>query len=115
MQFDRLCARQGSVRVHSPVCRLPLARGRARQDCSAAPTAKSRTQCCLAQAMGDKLQARKLAEECGVPTVPGTPEAVADVAVARQFVASVGLPVILKAAMVRPCIFAAPRLSVKHG
>ena len=27
------------------------------------------------QAMGDKLQARRLAEECGVPCVPGTEQA----------------------------------------
>ena len=53
------------------------------------------------QAMGDKLEARKLAEECSVPTVPGTPEAIADLDAAKAFVASVGLPVILKAAMVR--------------
>ena len=54
---------------------------------------------CWRQAMGDKLQARRLAEECGVPCVPGTEQAVAQAADARAFVEAVGLPVILKAAM----------------
>lgn len=51
------------------------------------------------QAMGDKTLARHLAEECGVPTVPGTSTATQDTADALDFVAKNGLPVILKAAM----------------
>jgi acetyl-CoA carboxylase biotin carboxylase subunit len=48
--------------------------------------------------MGDKAQARKLAQEAGVPTVPGTPGPVADADEAMGFVREVGFPVIIKAA-----------------
>ncbi len=48
--------------------------------------------------MGDKAQARKLAQEAGVPTVPGTPGPVADAEEALAFVREVGFPVIIKAA-----------------
>lgn len=51
------------------------------------------------QAMGDKTLARQLAEECGVPCVPGTKQATDTTADALQFVREHGLPVILKAAM----------------
>ncbi|KAK9800249.1 hypothetical protein WJX73_006193 [Symbiochloris irregularis] len=51
------------------------------------------------EAMGDKTLARQLAEECGVPTVPGTRTAMQDTSEALDFVAKNGLPVILKAAM----------------
>jgi len=51
------------------------------------------------QAMGDKTAARRLAEECGVPVVPGTASALEDPAEAAAFARSAGLPVILKAAM----------------
>ena len=49
--------------------------------------------------MGDKTLARELAEECGVPTVPGTRHATDTTADALEFVREHGLPVILKAAM----------------
>ena len=49
--------------------------------------------------MGDKTLARKLAEECGVPCVPGTKHATDTTEDALAFVKKHGLPVILKAAM----------------
>lgn len=54
---------------------------------------------CMVQAMGDKTTARRLAEECGVPTVPGSKEPITDAESARKFSKSAGFPVILKAAM----------------
>lgn len=42
--------------------------------------------------MGDKIEARKLAEEAGVPTLPGSEEATAEAA------AAVGYPILVKAA-----------------
>lgn len=49
--------------------------------------------------MGDKTAARALAEQCGVPTVPGTKMALEDPSDALEFARSAGFPVILKAAM----------------
>ena len=46
---------------------------------------------------GDKTAARALAAKVGVPTVPGSPGALANVEDARAFVAAHGLPVIIKA------------------
>lgn len=46
---------------------------------------------------GDKLRARKLAEECGVPVLPALARPVDDVATLRRFSQSVGMPVMLKA------------------
>jgi acetyl-CoA carboxylase, biotin carboxylase subunit len=48
--------------------------------------------------MGDKVRARAAAAEAGVPTVPGTPEGVADVDAALAAADDVGYPVMLKAA-----------------
>ncbi|MDA3624658.1 acetyl-CoA carboxylase biotin carboxylase subunit [Saccharopolyspora sp. WRP15-2] len=48
--------------------------------------------------MGDKVRARQVAAAAGVPTVPGTPDAIDDVAVAVRAAAEVGYPVMLKAA-----------------
>jgi acetyl-CoA carboxylase biotin carboxylase subunit len=48
--------------------------------------------------MGDKAQARKLAQEAGVPTVPGSPGPVADGDEALGFAREIGFPVIIKAA-----------------
>jgi acetyl-CoA carboxylase biotin carboxylase subunit len=50
------------------------------------------------RSMGDKAQARKLAQEAGVPTVPGTPGPVADVDEALGCARGIGFPVIIKAA-----------------
>ncbi len=50
------------------------------------------------RSMGDKAQARRLAQEAGVPTVPGTPGPVADVEEALSFAREIGFPVIIKAA-----------------
>ena len=50
------------------------------------------------RAMGDKPEARRRMAAAGVPVVPGSPEPVADAAAAQRFAASVGYPVILKAA-----------------
>ena len=49
--------------------------------------------------LGDKTAARTLADEAGVPTVPGTPGPVANVEDARTFAAQAGYPLMIKAAM----------------
>ncbi|HEX7786924.1 MAG TPA: acetyl-CoA carboxylase biotin carboxylase subunit, partial [Methylomirabilota bacterium] len=51
------------------------------------------------RAMGDKMAARRLALELGVPVVPGTEQPVADDAEAARVAGQVGYPVMLKAAM----------------
>jgi acetyl-CoA carboxylase biotin carboxylase subunit len=48
--------------------------------------------------MGDKAMAKKLAEEAGVPIVPGSPGPVADVDEALTIARQIGFPVIIKAA-----------------
>ena len=48
--------------------------------------------------MGDKLAAKQMAAECGVPTIPGTAEPLKSREEARQLAVSFGFPVILKAA-----------------
>lgn len=48
--------------------------------------------------MGDKTAARRAAQECGVPCVPGTDGPVATLEEAREFVRQHGLPIIIKAA-----------------
>src|SRR4029079_14305409 len=47
--------------------------------------------------MGDKATARRLAQEAGVPTVPGSPGTIEDVDDALAFAQSIGFPVIIKA------------------
>jgi len=47
---------------------------------------------------GDKVQARLLAEEAGVPVIPGTREPVADFEAAISISESIGFPLIVKAA-----------------
>jgi acetyl-CoA carboxylase biotin carboxylase subunit len=47
--------------------------------------------------MGDKATARRLAQEAGVPTVPGSPGTIEDVDEALAFAESIGFPVIIKA------------------
>lgn len=48
--------------------------------------------------MGDKVTAKKTAEELGIPTVPGSKGAVGSVAEAKTLCESIGFPVIIKAA-----------------
>jgi acetyl-CoA carboxylase biotin carboxylase subunit len=48
--------------------------------------------------MGDKAAARKLAQELGIPVVPGSPGPVEDMAEAQAFAETIGFPVIIKAA-----------------
>lgn len=50
------------------------------------------------RAMGDKTEARKLVGAVGVPTVPGTPDAVSDVHDVEQFADTFGYPLLIKAA-----------------
>jgi pyruvate carboxylase len=50
------------------------------------------------EALGDKLKARALAVQAGVPVIPGTDGPVKDADEALQFASTVGYPVILKAA-----------------
>jgi acetyl-CoA carboxylase biotin carboxylase subunit len=50
------------------------------------------------RAMGDKIEARKLAAEAGVPTIPGSGGGVADSAAAREVAESIGYPILIKAA-----------------
>ena len=49
--------------------------------------------------MGDKVIAKAKAKECGLPLVPGTEEATADVNDALEFAKEFGMPIMLKAAM----------------
>ncbi|WP_116202784.1 acetyl-CoA carboxylase biotin carboxylase subunit [Amycolatopsis circi] len=48
--------------------------------------------------MGDKVRARQVAQAAGVPTVPGTPGGVPDVAEAVAAAGEIGYPIMLKAA-----------------
>ena len=48
--------------------------------------------------MGDKIAAKKVMSEAGVPILPGTLEPVSTYAVAEKIVREIGLPVIIKAA-----------------
>ncbi len=48
--------------------------------------------------MGDKIQARKVAEAAGAPTTPGTKEALRDVEELKEVAEQIGFPVIIKAA-----------------
>ncbi|MDR1027249.1 MAG: acetyl-CoA carboxylase biotin carboxylase subunit [Rickettsiales bacterium] len=48
--------------------------------------------------MGDKVAAKKTAIECGLPVVPGSDGAVADLASAEKWAEKIGYPVMLKAA-----------------
>ena len=49
------------------------------------------------EAMGDKIESKRLARRAGVPTVPGTLDAVADPAEALRVAREVGYPVMVKA------------------
>ncbi len=49
--------------------------------------------------MGDKLQARKLAQKVGVPTVPGSKEGISSIEEGIELARKIGFPVLLKAAM----------------
>lgn len=49
-------------------------------------------------ALGDKVSARKLAMECEVPVVPGTPGPVEDFQQVKTFTDTYGFPIIIKAA-----------------
>ena len=49
--------------------------------------------------MGDKVIAKALAKECGLPLVPGSEEATDDVEDAVKFAEEFGMPIMLKAAM----------------
>ena len=51
----------------------------------------------LLESLGDKLAARRIAQEAGVPVVPGLETAIDDVAAARAVAKEVGFPVIVKA------------------
>jgi len=51
----------------------------------------------LLQLMGDKTAARKQAQACGIPVVPGTDEPMVDTDAAAEFAGKAGYPVILKA------------------
>ena len=52
----------------------------------------------LLEMMGDKTAARALAQRIGVPTLPGTEEAITDRAEALRVARSIGYPLIIKAA-----------------
>ncbi len=49
------------------------------------------------EAMGDKIESKRLAREAGVSTVPGTLDAISDPAQAKRIAAEIGYPVMLKA------------------
>jgi acetyl/propionyl-CoA carboxylase alpha subunit len=50
------------------------------------------------RAMGDKTRARRLMRAAGIPVLPGSEDAVTDVADARRLAETIGFPVMLKAA-----------------
>ncbi len=52
----------------------------------------------LLDLLGDKTAARRLADQAGIPTIPGTPEAITDPAVAVETARRIGFPLIIKAA-----------------
>lgn len=52
----------------------------------------------LLRRMGDKTEARKIAEEADVPTLPGTNDPVSDSAEAMRLAKKIGFPLIIKAA-----------------
>ncbi len=47
--------------------------------------------------MGDKIEAKQTAKRLGIPVVPGSEGAVADIAEARRFAEEIGYPVLIKA------------------
>ena len=49
------------------------------------------------EVMGDKIESKKWAVKAGVSTVPGTADAVSDIAVAKKAAAEIGYPVMVKA------------------
>jgi len=51
----------------------------------------------MLDAFGDKTAAKKLADKAKVPTVPGTPEALTDLAEIRAAAKKIGYPIIIKA------------------
>ncbi len=52
----------------------------------------------LLRRMGDKIEARRIAEEAQVPTLPGTPDPVSDPKDAARIARKIGFPLIIKAA-----------------
>src|SRR2546421_9327247 len=52
----------------------------------------------LLELLGDKTAARQLAQQAGIPVVPGTEEAVTDPKQATKIAARIGFPLIIKAA-----------------
>jgi pyruvate carboxylase len=52
----------------------------------------------LLELLGDKTAARKLADQAKIPTIPGTQDAISDVAVASETAQGIGFPLIIKAA-----------------
>ena len=52
----------------------------------------------LLELLGDKRAARKLAQQAGVPVVPGTEQPVTDAETARRMAGEIGFPLIIKAA-----------------
>jgi pyruvate carboxylase len=52
----------------------------------------------LLEQMGDKVAARAAAENAGVPTLPGTPDAISDRKLAAKVARGIGFPLIIKAA-----------------
>lgn len=52
----------------------------------------------ILERMGDKTAARTIAEQAGVPTIPGTPEPVSDPEVVAAEAERIGFPLIIKAA-----------------
>ncbi|MFN4242403.1 MAG: pyruvate carboxylase [Tepidisphaerales bacterium] len=51
----------------------------------------------LLETFGDKTAAKKLAQRTGVPTIPGTPDALSDPAEIRKAAREIGFPLIIKA------------------
>ena len=100
MQTASYVAKQASHQLHCLCCQSSASAYVCLLHChEKAVYSKGKQVLCIAQAMGDKTTARRLAEECGVPTVPGSKEPITDAASAMKFSKNAGFPVILKAAM----------------
>jgi acetyl-CoA carboxylase biotin carboxylase subunit len=91
-------AKERGARAIHPGYGLPLGEGMVRARSARCWTRLRRSTAEAIAALGSKTAARKLALENDVPVVPGTTEALTDIAAARELAESFGYPVLLKAA-----------------
>ncbi len=65
--------------------------------CARAERHFHRTHAGIIRQMGDKIEARRIAKQAGVPTIPGSDGKVADPDEARRIVEAIGFPILVKA------------------